>query len=76
MLLQGLTLALVMGLIEGLFPALRAIRLNTATALRAQQLSCAGRFEVRVPLVPWTNGDEMMNEGRCEIQFSPLLLQS
>lgn len=35
-LLQGLTLALVMGLIGGLFPALRAIRLNTVTALRAQ----------------------------------------
>lgn len=35
-LLQGLTLALVMGLLGGLFPALRAIRLNTATALRAQ----------------------------------------
>lgn len=35
-LLQGLSLALVMGLLGGLFPALRAIRLNTATALRAQ----------------------------------------
>ena len=34
--LQGLALALTMGLLGGLFPALRAIRLNTATALRAQ----------------------------------------
>ena len=34
--LQGLMLALAMGLLGGLFPALRAVRLNTASALRAQ----------------------------------------
>lgn len=34
--LQGLLLALTMGLLGGLFPALRAVRLNTASALRAQ----------------------------------------
>jgi putative ABC transport system permease protein len=34
--LQGLILALSMGVLGGLFPALRAIRLNTASALRAQ----------------------------------------
>jgi len=34
--LQGLMLALTMGLLGGLFPALRAVRLNTASALRAQ----------------------------------------
>jgi putative ABC transport system permease protein len=35
-LLQGLALALIMGILGGLFPALRAIRLSTASALRAQ----------------------------------------
>jgi putative ABC transport system permease protein len=34
--LQGLTLALLMGLLGGLFPAIRAVRMNTVTALRAQ----------------------------------------
>jgi putative ABC transport system permease protein len=34
--LQGLMLAITMGLLGGLFPALRAVRLNTASALRAQ----------------------------------------
>lgn len=34
--LQGLMLALTMGLLGGLFPALRAVRLNTASALRSQ----------------------------------------
>jgi putative ABC transport system permease protein len=34
--LQGLILALSMGVLGGLFPALRAVRLNTASALRAQ----------------------------------------
>jgi putative ABC transport system permease protein len=34
--LQGLALALVMGLLGGLFPAIRAVRMNTVTALRAQ----------------------------------------
>jgi putative ABC transport system permease protein len=34
--LQGLMLALTMGLLGGLFPALHAVRLNTASALRAQ----------------------------------------
>jgi putative ABC transport system permease protein len=35
-LLQGVALALMMGVLGGLFPAVRAVRLNTATALRAQ----------------------------------------
>ena len=34
--IQGLLLALTMGLLGGLFPALRAVRMSTATALRAQ----------------------------------------
>jgi putative ABC transport system permease protein len=34
--LQGLIMALSMGVLGGLFPALRAVRLNTASALRAQ----------------------------------------
>ena len=34
--LQGLLLALTMGLLGGLFPAIRAVRLNTASALRSQ----------------------------------------
>lgn len=34
--LQGLVLALSMGVLGGLFPALRAVRLDTASALRAQ----------------------------------------
>jgi putative ABC transport system permease protein len=34
--LQGLALAVTMGVLGGLFPALRAVRLNTASALRAQ----------------------------------------
>jgi putative ABC transport system permease protein len=34
--LQGLCLALAMGVLGGLFPAIRAVRLNTATALRGQ----------------------------------------
>jgi putative ABC transport system permease protein len=34
--LEGLLLALAMGLLGGLFPALRAVRMSTATALRAQ----------------------------------------
>jgi putative ABC transport system permease protein len=34
--LQGLILALSMGVLGGLFPALRAVRLDTASALRAQ----------------------------------------
>jgi putative ABC transport system permease protein len=34
--LQGLILALSMGVLGGLFPALRAVRLNTVSALRAQ----------------------------------------
>ena len=34
--IQGLLLALAMGLLGGLFPALRAVRMSTATALRAQ----------------------------------------
>lgn len=33
--IQGLLLAFTMGLIGGLFPAIRAVRLNTITALRA-----------------------------------------
>jgi putative ABC transport system permease protein len=35
-LLQGLAMALVMGVLGGLLPAIRAVRLNTVTALRAQ----------------------------------------
>jgi putative ABC transport system permease protein len=34
--LQGLVMALLMGVLGGMFPALRAVRLNTASALRAQ----------------------------------------
>jgi len=34
--LQGIVLALSMGILGGLFPAVRAVRLNTASALRAQ----------------------------------------
>jgi ABC-type antimicrobial peptide transport system permease subunit len=34
--MQGLALAVMMGVLGGLFPALRAVRLNTASALRAQ----------------------------------------
>jgi putative ABC transport system permease protein len=34
--LQGLTMALVMGVLGGFFPALRAVRLNIVSALRAQ----------------------------------------
>jgi putative ABC transport system permease protein len=35
-LLQGVTMALVMGVLGGLFPALRAVRLNIVSALREQ----------------------------------------
>jgi putative ABC transport system permease protein len=35
-LLQGLFMALAMGVLGGLFPAVRAVRMNTVTALRAQ----------------------------------------
>jgi putative ABC transport system permease protein len=35
-LLQGVVLALVMGVLGGLFPAIRAVRLNTVAALRAR----------------------------------------
>jgi putative ABC transport system permease protein len=35
-LFQGMIMAVTMGILGGLFPALRAVRLNTASALRAQ----------------------------------------
>ena len=35
-LLQGLAMALTMGLLGGLFPAIRAVRLNIVSALREQ----------------------------------------
>jgi putative ABC transport system permease protein len=35
-LMQGVVMALVMGAVGGLFPAVRAVRLRTVDALRAQ----------------------------------------
>ena len=46
--LQGLGLALAMGVLGGLFPAIRAVRLNTATALAGSELTFAPRHSPKV----------------------------